>query len=53
VEKVAEHVLTCFWTWDPNASLEWVVLEPTEGAEEAARASIQDTTKIMAAQFQR
>jgi hypothetical protein len=53
VEKVAEHVLTCFQSFDPNASLELVVQGPIVEAEEAARANVQDIAKIMAAWFQR
>jgi hypothetical protein len=52
-EKVVEHVLTCFWSLDPNASLELVVQGPITEAEEATRASIQDTAKLMAAWVQR
>jgi hypothetical protein len=51
-EKVMEHVLTCFQSWDPNASLEPVVQGPITEAEEVARASIQDTAKLVAAWFQ-
>jgi hypothetical protein len=51
-EKVAEQVLTCFQSWDLNASLEPVVQRPIIEVEEAARASIQDTAKLMVARFQ-
>jgi hypothetical protein len=44
-------VLTCFRSWDPNASLEPVVQGPAAEVEEAARASIQDATKTVAAWF--
>ena len=52
-EKVAEHVLTCFRSWDPSTSLEPVVQGPVAATEEAARSSVQDTAKIVAARFQR
>jgi hypothetical protein len=52
VEKVAEHGLTCFQSWNPNISLEPMVQGPTVEVKEAAMASIQDTAKIVAAQFQ-
>jgi hypothetical protein len=39
-EKVVEHMLTCFRSWDPNTSLEPVVQGPTADVEEATRASI-------------
>jgi hypothetical protein len=52
-EKVAEHMLMCFWSWDPNDSLEPVVQGPTTEAEEAARDSVQEVAKIVAARFQR
>jgi hypothetical protein len=51
-EKVAEHVLTCFQSYDSNASLEPVVQGPTAEAEEIARANVQDTAKIVATWFQ-
>jgi hypothetical protein len=41
VENVAEHVLTCFRSWDPNVSLELVVHGPTVEGMEVARGSIQ------------
>jgi hypothetical protein len=50
-EKVVEYVLTCFQSWDPNASLESMVQGPTVEVEEAARASVQDAAKIMVARF--
>jgi hypothetical protein len=49
---LAEHVLTCFRSWDPNASLELVVQGPVAEVEEAARARFQDTAKLVAAWFQ-
>jgi hypothetical protein len=52
-EKVAEHVLTCFRSWDPNTLLKPVMQGPVAEMGEAARSSVQDTTKIVAAWFQR
>jgi hypothetical protein len=39
-EKVVEHVVACFRSWDLNASLEPVVQGPIAEAEEAAKASV-------------
>jgi hypothetical protein len=52
-EKVAEHMLTCFESRDPNISLELVVHGPTIEIEEAARGSVQEVAKIAASRFQR
>jgi hypothetical protein len=51
-ETVAEHVLTCFRSRDPLTSLEPVVQGPIAETEEAARASVQDTAKLVAARFE-
>jgi hypothetical protein len=48
VEAVVEHVLTCFWSWDPQSSLEPVVQAPIIETEEAASAGVQDTANIIA-----
>jgi hypothetical protein len=53
VEIVAEHVLICFWSWDLRFSLEPVAQGPIAETEEGARAGIQDTTKMIAALFER
>jgi hypothetical protein len=45
-KKVAQHMLMCFQSFDPNASLEPVTQGPTVEAEEMARASVQDTTLV-------
>jgi hypothetical protein len=50
---LAEYTLTCFWSWDPNVSLELVVQGFAIEAEEATRDSIQEVAKIVAARFQR
>jgi hypothetical protein len=47
-----EHVLTCFQSQDPQISLEPVVQGPIAETEETARAGIQETAKLMAAQFE-
>jgi hypothetical protein len=36
-EKVAEHVLTCFWSRDPIVSLDPVTFGPAAETEEASR----------------
>jgi hypothetical protein len=50
---LVEHVLTCFRSRDPKPYLELVMQGPIIEAEEMARASIQDTAKIVAAWFER
>jgi hypothetical protein len=52
-KMVAEYVLTCFRSRDPQVSLELVVQGPVVEMEKAARAGIQDTAKLVAARFQR
>jgi hypothetical protein len=52
-ETVAEHVLTCFQSRDLLASLEPIVQGPVVEMEETARASVQNTTKLVAARFER
>jgi hypothetical protein len=52
VKVVVEYVLTCFKSWDPQISLELVVQGPIMEIEEATRASIEDTTKLVAEQFE-
>jgi hypothetical protein len=52
-EMVAEHVLTCFRSRDPQVSLEPVVQGHVMKTKEVARASVQDTGKLVAVQFQR
>jgi hypothetical protein len=51
-EKVAEHMLTYFWSWDLNTLLELVMQGAITEMEEVASSSVQDTTKIVAAWFQ-
>jgi hypothetical protein len=47
-EKVAEHVMTCFQSWDPIISLDSVALRLITETEEAARSGVQEATKIVA-----
>jgi hypothetical protein len=51
-EAMAEHMLMCFQSWDPQASLEPMVQGPVMKDEEAARADVQDTAKLVAAWFE-
>jgi hypothetical protein len=51
-ETVAEHVLTCFRSRDPLTSLEPVVQGSVAETEVAARASVQDTAKLVAVRFE-
>jgi hypothetical protein len=53
VERVVEHVLTYFQSWDPVISLDLVVLGLIAETEEAARCSVQDAAKIVAEWFER
>jgi hypothetical protein len=52
-EVVAEHVLMCFQSRDPQVSLELVVQGPIEEMKDVARGSVQDTTRLVAAWFER
>jgi hypothetical protein len=47
-EMVMKHVHMCFWSWDPNTSVEPMVQGPITEVEEAASASVQDTAKLVA-----
>jgi hypothetical protein len=51
-KAVVEYVLTCFWSQDPLISLEPVVQGPVVETVEAARAGIEDTTKLVAEWFE-
>jgi hypothetical protein len=46
VEKVVEHVLTCFQSGDHIISLDMVMLRPVAGIEEAASSDVQEATKV-------
>jgi hypothetical protein len=48
---VAEHVLMCFQSRDPQVSQEPVVEGPVEETKNAARAGVQDTARLVATQF--
>jgi hypothetical protein len=50
---VAQYVLTCFQSWDPQISLELVVQGPIVETEESAHASVEDTAKCVAEWFER
>jgi hypothetical protein len=52
-KAVAEHVLLCFRSRDPQVSLEPVAQGPDTETEEAARVGVQDATKLVAARFER
>jgi hypothetical protein len=52
VEQVTEHVLTCFWSWDPAVSLDPVMLGPVAGTEDVASCCVQEAAKVIAAWFQ-
>jgi hypothetical protein len=52
-KAVAEHILMCFRSRDPQVSLEPVVQGPTEETEDAAWADVHDTTRLVAARFER
>jgi hypothetical protein len=52
VKLVTEYVLTCFWSRDPQISLESVVQGPIIETEEAACAGIEGTMKLLAELFE-
>jgi hypothetical protein len=52
-KAVAEYVLTCFQSRDPQISLEPVVQGPVTETEEATQADVEDTVKLVAEQFER
>jgi hypothetical protein len=52
-QAVAEHVLMCFRSRDPNISLEPVVQGPAEGPAEAAAAGVEDAARAVANRFKR
>jgi hypothetical protein len=52
-KAVVDYVLTWFRSRDPQISLEPVVQGPITKMEEAARADIEDTAKLVAEQFER
>jgi hypothetical protein len=51
-EVVAEHVLMCFQSQDPEVSLEPVVQGSVMETEETTRADEQDTMKLVATWFE-
>jgi hypothetical protein len=52
-EVVAEHVLLCLRSQDPQVSLEPVVQGPTEQILEAAQVSVREVVKVVAKRFKR
>jgi hypothetical protein len=50
-EKVAEHVLTSFWSRDPVVSLDPMMPRPVVGTEEAVSSGIHEAAKAVATQF--
>jgi hypothetical protein len=53
VEVVAEHMLMCFHSQDPQVSLEPVVQGPVEEVPEAAQVSVRETAKLIVERFNR
>jgi hypothetical protein len=52
-ETVAEHMLMCFRSQDPQVSLEPVVQGPTKEVQEAAQDGVWETVKLVAERFER
>jgi hypothetical protein len=52
-QAVAEHVLLCFRSRDPNISLEPVVQGPAEEPAGAAATGIEDAARAVADRFKR
>jgi hypothetical protein len=52
-EAVAEHVLLCFRSHDPQVSLELVVQGPAEDVQEATQVGVRETAKLVAERFER
>jgi hypothetical protein len=50
---VAEHVLMCFRSRDPNISLEPVVQGPAEEPAEVSTAGVEDAARAVAERFKR
>jgi hypothetical protein len=53
VEVVAEHMLMCFHSQDPQVSLEPVVQGPVEEVPEAAQVGVRETAKLIVERFNR
>jgi hypothetical protein len=47
-QVVADHVMMCFRSHDPNISLEPVVQGPVEGSVEAVRDGVEDAARAVA-----
>jgi hypothetical protein len=52
-EAVAEHMLLCFHSQEPQVSLEPVVQGPAEQVSEATQVDVQETAKVVAERFDR
>jgi hypothetical protein len=52
-QSVAEHVLLCFRSRDPNISSEPVVQGPSEEPAEAVAAGVEDVARAVADRFKR
>jgi hypothetical protein len=52
-KAVAEYVLTCFWSRDPQISLELVVQGPIMEMTDATHAGVKDTVKLIAERVER
>jgi hypothetical protein len=52
-EAVAKHVLLCFYSHDPQVSLEPVVQGPAEGVQEIAQVGVRETVKFVVQSFER
>jgi hypothetical protein len=50
-EQVAEHVLMCLQSRDPDVSLDLVMLGLVAGTEEAASSDVHEAAKAMDARF--
>ena len=50
-QAVAKHVLTCYWSWDPNFSLEPAREGVVEAEEEAAWEAVRGVAAEVAACF--
>jgi hypothetical protein len=52
-QVVAEHMMMCFRSWDPQTTLEPVMQGPDEEPEEAAKTGVEEATRVVAERFER
>jgi hypothetical protein len=52
-KEVAEHVLTCFRSQDPQVTLEPMEQGPAKELDEATLVGVEDTAKLVAERFER